>query len=179
MTAKVSDRRLRELFLYVARKTEGDPSCGKTKLYKILFYADFAAYEKLGESISGQDYQRLPRGPAPKRALPVQEDMEESGAATWAKRDYYGQPQQQLIALEEPRLTEFSGEQIAILDEVIDRLWGLSASDVSVLSHRFIGWQIARERETIPYSTVALAEPRPLTPSEIEYAQRLARELGV
>ncbi len=179
MTAKVSDQRLRELFLYVARKTESDDSTGKTKLYKILFYADFAAYDKFGESISGQDYQRLPKGPAPKRALPVLEEMTRSNVATWAIRDHYGRTQEKLFALREPDLSGFSGEQIAILDEVITRLWGLSATDVSALSHRFIGWQVAREGETIPYSTVALGEPRPLTPSEVDYAQRLARELGV
>lgn len=178
MTAKISDRRLRELFLYVARKTEGDPSCGKTKLYKILFYADFAAYQRFGESISGQEYQRLPNGPAPKYALPVQQSMEAEQVATWATRDYYGRAQKKLLALREPDLTDFSGEQIAIVDDVIQRLWGLSAADVSELSHRFVGWQLAEEGETIPYSTVALGEPRPPTATEIAYGLQLVREMS-
>jgi hypothetical protein len=179
MTAKVSDRRLRELLLYVARKTENDPSCGRTKLYKILFYADFTAYQKLGESISGQEYQRLPNGPAPKRALPVQKSMQKEEVARWADRDYYGRMQKKLLALREPDLSGFSGEQIAILDDVIQKLWGLSAADVSELSHRFIGWQLAEEGETIPYSTVALGEPRPPTPKEIAYGWQLVRATSV
>lgn len=178
MTSKVNDKKFRELILYVARETEADPRCGKTKLYKILFYSDFWAFQKLGRSISGQEYQKLKNGPAPRRALPVIESMRKEQLCAWATRDYFGKPQQKLLALREPDLSEFSGEEVAIINEVIRMLWSLDASEVSQLSHRFIGWQLAEEGETIPYSTVALGEPRPPTPQEIEYGQKLARDLG-
>jgi hypothetical protein len=176
--AKRTDRKFRELLLYLARKTEGDPRCSRTKIYKILFYADFLAFQKLGHSISEQNYQRLPNGPAPKRALPILERMQSEGLCVWAERDFYGRTQQKLVALREPDLSLFTGDEIAIVDEVIAKLWPYTASDVSELSHRFIGWQLARDGEDIPYSTVALGEPRPPTPREIEYGQRLAREMS-
>jgi len=177
-THKARDKKLQELILYVARETEADPKCGKTKLYKILFYSDFWAYQKLGTSISQQEYQRLDFGPAPRRALPVLEGMVTAAAAAWAVRDYFGLKLEKLLALREPDLHGFSGEEIAIVQEVIRMLWPYDAAEVSALSHRFIGWQLAREGEVIPYSTVALGHPRPPTPREIEYGQRLARELG-
>lgn len=171
------DQKFRELVLYIARETESDPKCGKTKLYKILFYSDFWAYQKWGHSISGQDYQKLRNGPAPRRALPVIQGMLKKDCV-WAERDYFGRPQQKLLALREPDLSDFSGEEIAIVQDVINILRPYDATEVSNLSHRFIGWQLAAEGEPIPYSTVALGEPRPPTPSEIEYGQQLARELG-
>lgn len=179
MAAKANAKKFRELILYVARETESDPKCGKTKLYKILFYSDFWAFSKLGHSISGQDYQRLKMGPAPRRAYPEIRDMIAAHLCAWAIRDYFGRKQEKLIALREPDLRSFTGEEIAIVRSVIEMLWRYDASEVSDLSHRFMGWQLAEHRETIPYSTVALGAPRPPTESEIEYGRRLALELGV
>lgn len=175
---KARDKKLQELILYVARETEGDPKCGKTKLYKILFYSDFWAHQRLGASISGQEYHKLDFGPAPKRVLPVIEAMINAAAAIWAVRDYFGRDLQKLLALREPDLSGFSGEEIAIVQEVIRILQPYDATEVSELSHRFIGWQLAREGELIPYSTVALGHPRPPTQREIAYGQKLAKELG-
>ncbi|MFY9826017.1 MAG: Panacea domain-containing protein [Thermoanaerobaculia bacterium] len=175
---KGRDKRLQELILYVARETESDPKCGKTKLYKILFYSDFWAHQRLGTSISHQEYQRLDFGPAPRRGRPILEEMISSAVAAWAVRDYFGRTLQKLLALREPDLSVFSGEEIAIVQEVVRILWPYDASEVSGLSHRFIGWQLAREGEVIPYSTVALGQPRQPTLREIAYGQKLARELG-
>lgn len=178
MAVQASHERFRELLLYVARETEADLRCGRTKLYKILFYADFWAFSKLGHSISGQEYQKLPNGPAPRQALPVIEAMVREGHCAWAQRDYFGRAQQKLLALREPDLSLFSGEEIAIVQDVIRMLWQLDASAVSDLSHRFIGWQLAGDGETIPYSTVALGTPRAPTPREVEYGRQLAEELS-
>jgi hypothetical protein len=153
-----SDRRLAELILYVARVCEGDESFGSTKLNKILFLADFLAYRKLGASITGAEYQRLPFGPAPRRLKPVLEALVQSGAAAIRTQDRFGYEQKRPVALREPDLRQFTGEQIALLDQIIRILWGRTASDVSELSHGFIGWQLAEEGETIPYG-LALYDP--------------------
>jgi hypothetical protein len=178
MATKPKTKKFRELILYVARETEADPKCGKTKLYKILFYSDFWAYSKLGHSISGQEYQKLKNGPAPLRALPEIKEMLAAHLCAWATRDYFGRQQQKLLALREPDLSEFTGEEVAIVQEVIRILWHFDSAEVSDLSHRFIGWQLAAQGETIPYSTVALGTPRPPTAKEIEYGRKLAVELS-
>ena len=72
------------------------------------------------------------------------------------------------MALREPDLSSFSGEEIAIADKVIRALWDLNASEVSDLS----------QGEEIPYSTALLGSLRPLTPKEVDYGRCLARELG-
>jgi hypothetical protein len=176
--ATMKHQRFRELVLYVARETEADPKCGKTKLYKILFYSDFWAFQKLGHSISGQEYHKLKNGPAPRQAFPVISEMVQSEECAWADREYFGRSQKKLLALREPNLSDFTGEEVAIVQDVIRMLWRFDATEVSDLSHRFVGWQLAEEGETIPYSTVVLGTPRPPNQKEIEYGQRLAQELG-
>jgi hypothetical protein len=180
MTKRVrgDDRKFRELILHIARESERDEHFGATKLNKILFYSDFWAYRKLGRSITGQQYQKLDKGPAPRRLLPVVRRMEARGECVVAEREYFGRTQKILLARREPELSLFSGAEIAIVHQVLARLAGLSATDVSELSHQFIGWQLAGEGEDIPYSTALLGQPRPPTPAEIEYGERLAEELG-
>jgi hypothetical protein len=163
-------QRFRELVVYVAQQSQEDPRCGATKLNKILFYADFRAYETLGASISGQAYQKLENGPAPRRILPVVQELQNEGACVWDERSYYGHPLNKLTALREPDLSVFKPEEIALVREVIEDLWDLNATEVSDLSHRFAGWQASDLKEEIPYNTVFVDDPRPLSDEEHAWA---------
>jgi hypothetical protein len=173
---EIQGGKFHELILYVARQCESDPRCGSTKLNKILFYADFEAYRKLGASISGEEYQKLEHGPAPRRLLPAIEEMERAGWCAWATRDHYGFTLRKLLALREPDTARFSGPELDIVNRVIRDLWELNATEVSDLSHRFAGWQAADLGETIPYETVFVGQPRPLSPEEAAWVDELLRE---
>jgi uncharacterized phage-associated protein len=166
--------KLRELILYIAERSEGDEPFGKTKLNKILFYADFIAYAQMGRSITGQEYRKLPHGPVAADAEETLTALKQEEAVAIAQRSYHGLPQQRPFALREPILDAFSGEEIAIVDKVITELWGKSAKDVSDLSHEFIGWQAALPGEAIPYETV-FVDNGELTEAEEEYARQLAQ----
>jgi len=167
---EANEKGFAELVLYVSRKSEDDPRFGSTKLNKILFYADFIHYGKTGRSITGAEYQRLEWGPAPRRLLPIQRELEEGDALAIQKVEYHGRYQKRTVALREPDLSSFSGEEIATVDGVIDDLWGANASDVSDLSHRLPSWQIAEENETIPYVSVFVSD-RQLSQAEKDHAR--------
>lgn len=163
-------RKFCELILYVAREAEGDPRCGATKLNKLLFYADFRAYRRLGRSISDQRYRKGEFGPVPSRVVPAVKRMVERGECAWATRDYFGRELRKLIPLREPDLSVFSPEEIDLVRQVIDELWELNATEVSDLSHRFAGWQATGMGEEIPYATVFVGDPRPLSEEETAWA---------
>jgi hypothetical protein len=165
-----SHDKFRELVLYVARETQDDPRCGRTKLNKILFYSDFLAYRSLGEPISGQRYQKLEHGPAPRGLLPAVEDMQADGACAWQERDHFGFALRKLIPLREPDLSVFSGPEVDLVRQVISELWELNATEVSDLSHRFVGWQVTAYGEDIPYETVFVEQPRLLSDEETRWA---------
>ena len=59
------DKKLKELVLYIAQKSEDDPSFGATKLNKILFAADFYFFGQTGRSITGASYVHRGKGPVP------------------------------------------------------------------------------------------------------------------
>lgn len=84
------DKKLAEAILYISKKSEGDESFGATKLNKLLFYSDFMAFGKLGEPITGQDYQKLEHGPAPRHLLPIQNALVQERAIRVEPVEYHG-----------------------------------------------------------------------------------------
>src|SRR5204863_5344149 len=75
MTIRPKDRKLAELILFISERSEGDPRFGAGKLNKLLFYSDFGSYRLLGKSITGQQYQKLSNGPAPRRLAAVRDAL--------------------------------------------------------------------------------------------------------
>lgn len=178
MSAHGDEHKLRELILYVARRCEEDPHFGSTKLNKILFYSDFVTYGATARPITGVEYQKLQHGPAPRRLKPILDAMAEAGECAIQYREHFGYVQRRPVALRDPDLRAFSGEEINRVEQVLRNLWGHTASEVSDLSHHLHGWEVAELGETIPYQAVFLGQ-RSLWPAEIRYGQQLATELGV
>ena len=146
--------KFKELVLYLSERSEADPNFGETKLNKLLFYIDLLAYRELGSPVTGAKYQKLRWGPAATALLPVQEEMEADGDLKIRSGLRGAYMQKKPIALRQPYLHQFTGAEIALIDQLIAALWNLGAVDVSDLSHDHIGWQLAQEREEIPYETV-------------------------
>ena len=165
---KPNDAKFGELILYIARKSESDPNFGATKLNKLLWLADFVAYGRFSVPITGQEYQKLERGPAPRRLLPISKRLIERTEAAIQQRDVFGHVQHRIVALREADLSEFSGAEIALVDRIISDCWPKRASDISDDSHIFPGWKAAKIGETIPYATAFLSS-RKLTEKERQY----------
>jgi uncharacterized phage-associated protein len=173
---KIHQEKFRELVLYLSAKSAKDSKFGAKKLNKLLYFCDFLAYVKFGKPITGVEYFRLENGPAPKCLLPVRREMEEEGIlriqrVPLSKERY----QERIIPLREPNMRSFSIGEVEHIDSIIEKLWDLDAEDVSELSHKEIGWQVMRDRETIPYGIAFYSNP-PLTEAEIERAREIARQ---
>jgi len=166
------DQKLKELILYISRLSEGDRFFGAVKLNKLLFYIDFLAYRSFGKAVTWQEYQALPQGPAPRRLVPVMEQMQDSGELVIRQEKMYRYVQKRPIALREADTGRFSGEEIDFVRDVIDRFRNMTATQISDTSHQFLGWDLAELNETIPYS-VALLDRGELTDQERDYALTL------
>lgn len=176
-TINYDEQKFRELMLYIAARMEGDPAFGATKLNKMLFFADFSHYVDYGQPITGAEYQKLPHGPAPRRLLPVQKQLQDEGDATIRHMRVGGYTQKRLVPLRDADLSYFSGSEIATVEETISRLEQHTALSVSAVSHRMFGWQIAREGQTIPYQSAFLYSG-PVTDADEVYAKEVASNLA-
>ncbi len=171
--------RFRELVLYVSQKCANDPCFGATKLNKILFFSDFLAFAHYGEPITGFEYQKLEQGPAPRRLVPMRDQMiadRELGLQEIPLKS--GNLMVRTVNLRRPNLAVFKPEHIAVVDDVIDTLTGADAETVSELTHKLAGWKAARYGETIPYETIFLSD-EPLSEADIERGREVAAEHGL
>lgn len=155
-----SAKKLQELVLYIAQQCEGDPNFGKTKLNKVLFFADFLAYGIFGRALTGATYQRRDFGPVPKEITAARRALIDQGAAEVEYQRRFNYPQERLVAKRPPNMSLFTAPEKQLVDDVIHELWHHSAIAVSDLSHREAGWRFAKDREEIPYNTVFLSSRR-------------------
>lgn len=155
------DRKLAELILFISERSEGDVRFGAVKLNKLLFYADFLAYLHHGSSVTGQEYQKLHNGPAPRRLMSVRDALIASGALAVCEAEHHNRSQERTFALREADLTGFTADEIALVTEIISANWDRNAAEFSHLSHEFHGWEDVGIGETIPYEIVLLSNRPP------------------
>jgi hypothetical protein len=164
--------KFKELILYIAQKCIDDPTFGATKLNKILYFADFYAYGDTGVPITGATYFKLPRGPAPRQLVPMREELKQSGDICVTNVQYHRYPQERIVITREANLDLFAAQEIALVDDIIQKLWGINAANISDYTHRLAGWRIAEDNSEIPYESVFISDEG-LTENDSDRAKEL------
>jgi hypothetical protein len=159
--------------LYVADRSVDDPDFGATKLNEIRAACDFETCAVPGEAVTGEPYQKLEHGPAPRRLRPLQQEMIAAGDAVLLPRQVASYTQRRLMALRCPDIGVLSGPEMTITDSVIKRCRGLDGTTLSRISHGTDGWRAADLGDNIPYSTAYWSEHE-LTTDDIERAREFA-----
>jgi hypothetical protein len=169
--------KFKELVLYIAEKCTDDPTFGATKLNKILYFADFYAYGESGVPITGANYDKLRRGPGPRQLISVREELSNAGDICIDKAKYHGYPQERVIPIREANLDLFTAKEIALVDDIIQKLWEIPAANISEYTHRLAGWRIAEDGDEIPYESVFISDEG-LTEDDINRAKELINHFG-
>lgn len=164
--------KFKELLLLLAERSVGDPSFGKTKLNKLLYYIDFTAFGQLESPVTGATYQHRPYGPVPREILGAMDQLVAEGALVVESVQNYMYRQARPVALRRPDLSVFSVEELALVDDVLGALKNLTGAAVSELSHMELGWKLSADGERIPYETVFLGQPVEPTAVDIEFLNR-------
>lgn len=108
-----------------------------TKLNKLMFYSDFSNYRCCGKSISGLCYRAIQYGPVPENFDSIYDNvpgmkkdvtLSENGEITILSKD-----------VEES--IELTKEELAVVNDVINKLGNLNAKEIVELSHREEAWK--------------------------------------
>ena len=178
MAAQFDQAKFKELVLYVAARLKDDPSGGATKINKILFAAECAHVRRHGTPITGADYQKLARGPAPRQLLPVRQELLEAGEAELVEDDFMGYRLSRLRPLRDADVSRFTDDELRHVEQAIQALWGKTAAEASDLSHQEMGWRMVDEGETIPFSAALLAPEVRVTEAMRRRAAALSEQLA-
>lgn len=140
--------KLREMIVLFAA---GDGTF-RTKLNKLVFYADFLHAKRYGTPISGVRYVHLQYGPVPMRFSRLQADLVDDSSLNDIQvltGDWSGTRFQSNRPAD---LSVFDTTEIECLEFIAARFKRWSAKRLSELSHREAAWAETADHETIPYS---------------------------
>lgn len=119
----------------------------KTKLNKLLFYADFVNYYMHGSSISGSRYVHLPYGPVPDGYEETLETLNHYGVIDVSKQN-----SAELVQTGENPARDFLDEtELKSMDWVIETYGKMSASQLTEISHRERAYKNTKSGEEIAY----------------------------
>jgi uncharacterized phage-associated protein/ribosome-binding protein aMBF1 (putative translation factor) len=122
---------------------------GRTKLMKLLYYADYEWIQKKGVSLTGDTYVAMPYGPVPKHAQQALKQLEKKGAIRIEKTKLGNYDLERCIGLEEPDLSVLTSEEITHLGSIARRFEFWTAKQMSDLTHEDWPWLSTRLGEEI------------------------------
>lgn len=165
-----SRSRLKQLILYISSKMGEAEFFGVTKLNKVLYRAEHAAYRELGHKLTSFQYQKNERGPTLRAFLPVMAEMKDEGLIDWEIRS----DEKRVRPLASPDMGSFSPRETAIIDREIARAWSLTATQISEEEHATAAWFATKMGETIRPELALVEDPGniiPLTDDEEDRAK--------
>jgi Protein of unknown function (DUF4065) len=149
----MDQEKFRTLVHYVCSKCDDPTKLGATKLNKILWYSERAAYLRLGSSITGAVFVKRQYGPVPRAILPALRELQESNDIVIRETQLFGKPKREFISITEPSLNKFTADEISLVDRVIDEVcFDHTAVSISDKSHDEV-WNLAEIGEEIPLNS--------------------------
>ncbi len=129
----------------------------KTKLNKLLFYADFGHYQKYGKSITGLKYSAIDYGPVPNGYDEIYGNLVKEGKIykkyTESVDGFFGE---KFYGLESLSDELFTPEEIETLTKVIQKFKDKSSKEMVTLSHDEEAWiDNEKGKEIISYQRYA------------------------
>jgi putative zinc finger/helix-turn-helix YgiT family protein len=123
----------------------------KTKLNKLLFYADFKHFKEYSISITGVRYAHLPHGPVPDKYNYYMATLEDEKSIFIDEREFPSYTGEFLTAIREPDLSIFSTTELKTLATVKEFFENHTAKEIRNFSHKERGYEVTRDGELISY----------------------------
>ncbi|MDP4009429.1 MAG: DUF4065 domain-containing protein [Candidatus Shapirobacteria bacterium] len=146
--------KFKQVLLYILTKVGSKPNIGETAIYKLLYFIDFDYYEKYEEQLIGAKYIRNNYGPTPVHFKTIVEKMIKDGQLESVSSKYFQYPQKKYLPKVSVNLSKLSGQEIAHIDDVLARLSGKSAKELTEYSHTDNPWMTKKSGEVLDYESV-------------------------
>ena len=160
---------------YLTEKSRNDERFGETKLVKLLYYSDCAAYLRTGQPITGITYVHMQYGPYPDnwRGLlrRLQDDRIIDVIDEGVARDYQRHLPISSVSTDTSALTE---REQRLLDEQLHRFTRFNAVQIVEYSHDELAWRVTQPGRVLPYELAGIRIPGPPDEGVRQRAQRIS-----
>lgn len=152
-------QKFKEVLLYILNKVGAKPSIGETVIYKILYFVDFDFYEKYEEQLIGATYIKNQHGPTPIEFRQIVEKMIRDKEIEKVESLYFNYPQIKYLPLREPDSSRLKGNELQLIDDVLNRLSDMNAKQIKEYSHNDVPWLTTENNKKISYESVFYRTP--------------------
>ncbi len=150
--------KFKQVLLYVLNKVGSKPNVGESVLYKLLYFIDFDYYEKHEEQLIGATYIKNNFGPTPKEFIKIIGEMEGKEISR-VESQYFQYPQTKYLPIRTPDLSELKANELKMIDDVLEKLSNMNATELSEYSHNDVPWLTTEEGKIIEYEAVFYRTP--------------------
>ena len=138
--------------------------CGKTKLYKLLYFLDFTHFMEVGRSVTGLEYFAWPKGPVP---VQLQDEFNNppndmtAAIEVSIKKTWQGHEMLEMIPHHKFDASHFSKRELQLLEELAKEFRNNYAKDMVEATHlENLPWHEiyevkGRKQKLIPYELAA------------------------
>ena len=167
---------------YLAEKSRNDDRFGVTKLVKLLYYSDCAAYMRTGQPITGASYVHMPHGPYPDNWQGMLRRLQDEGVITVLDEAVgNGNQRRRPVSSTSKDTCALTDQERRFLDEQLSRFFDFNAGQIEEYSHDELAWRVTEQGRSMPYELAGFRIPGPPDEETKARAQRIAdsiREQG-
>lgn len=171
--------KLKALVHYVCRKMSSEPEkLGKTKLNKILWYAEGRSFVSSGQQITDESFKKDRYGPVSIHLDDIIKELTKDGLLYVTTSDHYGLDKFVFVAKGDPDTSLFSQRELSWIDSVANEIcYDHTAKSASDKSHDEI-WQMAADHESLPIEVMLVARLAPITSEDLAWAREEIRKFA-
>lgn len=158
------ENKYKEMILAYLRAAKGSKcTLKKTKLAKLLYFADFAWFYHHLESMSGMSYRRIEFGPVPNEYFTALETLAQEGSITVSRKesaDGYG-----MFEIEETRASEnnplpaLTQKELRLIAAIWDKWKDATTEEIVAFTHNQLPYKLSFDKEVIPYELITQEAP--------------------
>lgn len=142
----------KKVFLYILNKVWEKANVGKIVVYKLLYFSEFNHYEMFWKSLLNIDFRKWPMWPVPNpdEVKDIFEEMKEDNQVKEVKTFFKWYNQHRFVSQLKDidfydLVKDLEPNQIKIIDDVIDKLSNMTATQISEYSHSDMPYKATKE----------------------------------
>lgn len=149
---KLNEKKYKNAILYFAKHVGKGAVYGRKKLYKLLYFLDFAFFEKYDVPLTGTLYHKWAMGPVPAYLDAYAAELEKEGTLKTTEQKTGGGYRDTVVykALEKPDMSVFDEHEEAMLKRTVKLYGDKTGKDLELLTHKEAPYLAVEEGEEIP-----------------------------
>ena len=144
---------------YIVNKCGCRDNVGRTVIFKLLYFSDFNFFELYENSLTNEVYTKYPRGPVPYHFHEALNELVNEEKVLEKSVPFLNYNKYNYSSLKKPDISILTDKELEVIDDVIEKLSSMNATQISDYSHGDMPWKATEDREPINYAFVFYRDP--------------------